>query len=82
IIHLDDLQGQADHHYQPEIELVGDIPSTIDILADKLPHLIRSKESASFLKTLKSKPEQPDDQYEFSNDTHLHPLQLIEALQN
>ncbi|MER2141828.1 MAG: acetolactate synthase AlsS, partial [Priestia megaterium] len=82
IIHLDDLQAQADHHYQPEIELVGDIPSTIDILTDKLPHLIRSKESASFLKTLKSKLEQPDDQYEFSNDTHLHPLQLIEALQN
>jgi len=82
IIHLDDLQAQADHHYQPEIELVGGIPSTIDILADKLPHLIRSKESASFLKTLKSKLEQPDDQYEFSNDTHLHPLQLIEALQN
>ncbi|MFE4115169.1 MULTISPECIES: acetolactate synthase AlsS [Priestia] len=82
IIHLDDLQAQADHHYQPEIELVGDIPSTIDILADKLPHLIRSKESASFLKTLKSKLEQPDDQYEFSNDTYLHPLQLIEALQN
>lgn len=38
IIHLDEIQADIDHDYQPDIELIGDIAATLDhIEHDSLP---------------------------------------------
>ncbi|WP_445486694.1 acetolactate synthase AlsS [Niallia sp. 03133] len=80
IIHLDEMQADADHYYQPELELIGDIPSTVDQIES---HSARvsvdqdKKETLSDLKELLKKIEEPPAK---QLPDRSHPLNIVSEL--
>ncbi|PLR88819.1 acetolactate synthase AlsS [Bacillus halotolerans] len=82
IIHLDEILADIDHAYQPELELIGDIPSTLDHIehdAVKVDFAEREQKILSDLKEYMYEGEQvPAD---WKSD-RLHPLEIVKALRN
>ncbi|MFT8328986.1 MAG: acetolactate synthase AlsS [Oenococcus oeni] len=79
---IDSIHAQIDAHYNPKIQLVGDMPATINLLAKQLNNYSLSKESNSLLnkyrEQLKSEPGGP----KFVAKAGLsHPLDVVHAIQ-
>ncbi|MEC1444870.1 acetolactate synthase AlsS [Bacillus subtilis] len=82
IIHLDEIIADIDHAYQPDLELIGDIPSTINHIehdAVKVDFAEREQEILSDLKQYMHEGEQvPAD---WKSD-RAHPLEIVKELRN
>lgn len=82
IIHLDEIIADIDHAYQPELELIGDIPSTINHIehdAVKVDFAEREQKILSDLKQYMHEGEQvPAD---WKSD-RVHPLEIVKELRN
>jgi acetolactate synthase I/II/III large subunit len=52
LIHIDVVQADADRYYRPEVELVGNIATTLELLAAEVGALDRSPETNAILVTL------------------------------
>ncbi len=82
IIHLDEIIADIDHAYQPDLELIGDIPSTINHIehdAVKVEFAEREQKILSDLKQYMHKGEQvPAD---WKSD-RAHPLEIVKELRN
>ncbi|MFT8318490.1 MAG: acetolactate synthase AlsS [Sporolactobacillus sp.] len=80
IIHLDEVRADIDHYYQPAIELVGDIPSTVQRIKEKLAVLNLGQESLDFLDKMRSRLDSRDEPPKKTKNNRIHPLQLIHTL--
>lgn len=82
IIHLDEIQADIDHAYQPELELLGDIPATVkQIEHDAVTFDMGSREQEvlSELKQMLTDSEKaPSD----NKSDRVHPLQIVQELRN
>ncbi|MCY8198599.1 acetolactate synthase AlsS [Bacillus subtilis] len=82
IIHLDEIIADIDHAYQPDLELIGDIPSTINHIehdAVKVDFAEREQKILSDLKQYMHEGEQvPAD---WKSD-RAHPLEIVKELRN
>lgn len=82
IIHLDEIIADIDHAYQPDLELIGDIPSTINYIehdAVKVEFAEREQKILSDLKQYMHEGEQvPAD---WKSD-RAHPLEIVKELRN
>lgn len=80
IIHLDESSPDIDNCYQPNIELIGDIGETVNILADKLESINITADNSIFLNTMHNELVKNDRVPENTNPRLVHPLQFIHAL--
>lgn len=82
IIHLDEIIADIDHAYQPDLELIGDIPSTINHIehdAVKVEFAEREQKILSDLKQYMHEGEQvPAD---WKSD-RAYPLEIVKELRN
>lgn len=82
IIHLDEIQADIDHAYQPELELLGDIAATVkQIEHDAVTFDMgsREKEVLSELKQMLSDSEKAPSDHK---SDRVHPLQIVQELRN
>lgn len=82
IIHLDEIQADIDHAYQPELELLGDIPATVkQIEHDAVTFDMGSREQEvlSELKQMLSDSEKAPSDHK---SDRVHPLQIVQELRN
>ena len=82
IIHLDEIQADIDHAYQPELELLGDIPATVkQIEHDAVTFDMgsREKEVLSELKQMLTDSEKAPSDHK---SDRVHPLQIVHERRN
>ncbi|WP_182274688.1 acetolactate synthase AlsS [Bacillus velezensis] len=82
IIHLDEIQADIDHAYQPELELLGDIPATVKQIehdAVSFDMGSREKEVLSELKQMLTDSEKAPSDHK---SDRVHPLQIVQELRN
>lgn len=82
IIHLDEIQADIDHAYQPELELLGDTPATVkQIEHDAVTFDMgsREKEVLSELKQMLTDSEKAPSDHK---SDRVHPLQIVQELRN
>ncbi|MEJ8550715.1 acetolactate synthase AlsS [Bacillus velezensis] len=82
IIHLDEIQADIDHAYQPELELLGDIAATIkQIEHDAVTFDMGSREQEvlSELKQMLTDSEKAPSDHK---SDRVHPLQIVQELRN
>lgn len=82
IIHLDEIQADIDHAYQPELELLGDIPATVkQIEHDAVTFDMGSREQEvlSELKQMLTDSEKAPSDHK---SDRVHPLQIVQELRN
>lgn len=82
IIHLDEIQADIDHAYQPELELLGDIAATVkqiehDAVAFDMGS--REQEVLSELKQMLTDSEKAPSDHK---SDRVHPLQIVQELRN
>lgn len=81
IIHIDVISSSLDADYQPYVELVGDIAKTLNELSPQLHRAGKSALSADMLKLIRDERQLLTDLAAKKNGTPIHPLRLIQALQ-
>ncbi len=82
IIHLDEIQADIDHAYQPELELLGDIAATVkQIEHDAVTFDMgsREKEVLSELKQMLTDSEKAPSDHK---SDRVHPLQIVQELRS
>ncbi|MBC2597950.1 acetolactate synthase AlsS [Bacillus sp. NEAU-CP5] len=82
IIHLDEIQADIDHAYQPELELLGDIAATVkQIEHDAVTFDMGSREQEvlSELKQMLTDSEKAPSDHK---SDRVHPLQIVQGLRN
>ncbi|WP_114354795.1 acetolactate synthase AlsS [Bacillus amyloliquefaciens] len=82
IIHLDEIQADIDHAYQPELELLGDIAATLkQIEHDAVTFDMGSREQEvlSELKQMLTDSEKAPSDHK---SDRVHPLQIVQELRN
>ncbi|KJR68304.1 acetolactate synthase AlsS [Bacillus velezensis] len=82
IIHLDEIQADIDHAYQPELELLGDIAATVkQIEHDAVTFDMGSceQEVLSELKQMLTDSEKAPSDHK---SDRVHPLQIVQELRN
>lgn len=82
IIHLDEIQADIDHAYQPELELLGDIAATVkQIEHDAVTFDMgsREREVLNELKQILSDSEKAPSDHK---SDRVHPLQIVQELRN
>lgn len=82
IIHLDEIQADIDHAYQPELELLGDIAATVkQIEHDAVTFDMGSREQEvlSELKQMLTDSEKAPSDHK---SNRVHPLQIVQELRN
>nr|WP_029548355.1 acetolactate synthase AlsS [Sporolactobacillus inulinus] len=82
IIHLDEVRADIDHYYQPDLELVGDIPSTVKRITEKLTHLNITEENLDYLAKMRHRLDIRDEPPKKVNGSRVHPLSLIHTLRS
>lgn len=80
IIHVDYDVAKIDHHYMPEVELLGDIAETVEAMMPRLEWKIGSAE-LELCKTLRIQGERPLAIGEKKKGGVVHPLAFVQALQ-
>ncbi|MGP7817266.1 acetolactate synthase AlsS [Niallia sp. 01092] len=80
IIHVDEIQADIDHFYQPELELIGDIASTIEKMEHDCFHVSLDNEQNHFLSELKQLLHDMEQVPQTDNKDRSHPLQVISEL--
>ncbi|MEI2405440.1 acetolactate synthase AlsS [Niallia taxi] len=82
IIHIDEIQADADHYYQPSLELIGDISATVaELDFFSVPAKI-SGEKNEFLARLRDLHEEMESPKPIQKQGLSHPLQVINALRS
>ncbi|MBD0407285.1 acetolactate synthase AlsS [Bacillus siamensis] len=82
IIHLDEIQADIDHAYQPELELLGDIAATVkQIEHDAVTFDMGSREQEvlSELKQMLTDSEKAPSDHK---SDRVHPLQIVQELRS
>ena len=81
IIHLDEIQADIDHAYQPELELLGDIAATVkQIEHDAVTFDMGSREKVlSELKQMLTDSEKAPSDHK---SDRVHPLQIVQELRS
>ncbi|MCR9039725.1 acetolactate synthase AlsS [Bacillus sp. L381] len=82
IIHLDEIQADIDHAYQPELELLGDIAATVkQIEHDAVTFDMGSREQEVLdeLKQILSDSEKAPSDHK---SDRVHPLQIVQELRS
>ncbi|QKN93715.1 acetolactate synthase AlsS [Bacillus amyloliquefaciens] len=82
IIHLDEIQADIDHAYQPELELLGDIAATVKQIehdAVRFDMGSREREVLNELKQILSDSEKAPSDHKFGR---VHPLQIVQELRS
>ncbi|TAI27639.1 acetolactate synthase AlsS [Bacillus velezensis] len=82
IIHLEEIQADIDHAYQPELELLGDIAATVkQIEHDAVTFDMGSREQEvlSELKQMLTDSEKAPSDHK---SDRVHPLQIVQELRN
>ncbi|MCY9515527.1 acetolactate synthase AlsS [Paenibacillus apiarius] len=80
IVHVDEVQADIDHDYQPNLELLGSIERTIQELTKHLSGLQRTPEAAKLCDSLQAKLLEACEPPEHVREGLLHPLQIIHSL--
>ncbi|RXK30473.1 acetolactate synthase large subunit [Bacillus velezensis] len=82
IIHLDEIQADIDHAYQPELELLGDIAATVkQIEHDAVTFDMGSREQ-EVLSELKQMLTDSEKAPSAHKSDRVHPLQIVQELRN
>lgn len=81
IIHLDDVLSEVDHHYQPAIELFGDIAATVDAVKAALSVQRAGEETKAVLDRERERLELQSVPPSDADDNRMHPLRVIRELQ-
>ena len=82
IIHLDEIQADIDHAYQPELELLGDIAATVKQIehdAVRFDMGSREREVLNELKQILSDSEKAPSDHKSGR---VHPLQIVQELRS
>lgn len=82
IIHLDEIQADIDHAYQPELELLGDIAATVKQIehdAVRFDMGSRERELLNELKQILSDSEKAPSDHK---SDRVHPLQIVQELRS
>lgn len=82
IIHLDEGRADIDHYYQPEVELIGSIETTVNEIEKRLDRLSISEEGWEFLGEMRRKLALDGHTPEDRDSNRVHPLEFINTLRN
>ncbi|WP_192457653.1 acetolactate synthase AlsS [Musicola keenii] len=83
LVHIDVLPAEVESAYRPDVELVGDISITIDMLNDQLHSPIRLSETATaILEERRQLRHQLAIRAINMNGFAIHPLRLVRAMQD
>lgn len=80
IIHIDEIQADADHYYQPVHELIGDIPATADKMEMFSAQIRLNEENKHFLSRLKELHTEMEAPRTVEENGLSHPLNVIHEL--
>ena len=81
VIVVDEVPAEIDQFLQPEEELIGNIASTLDLLTDAITEYDISADARDYLTTLQKTLNQRDVAPQRENDGRVHPLEVINTLQ-
>lgn len=82
IIVIDKIPAEIDPYMQPERELIGSISDTLDLLTEEIKMYQLPNDSQEYLKELQQKLVERDEVPETKTEGLLHPLDIIDTLQN
>lgn len=83
LVHIDVMPAETDSDYLPDVELVGDIADTLDLLTEQIPQRINL--SASAVEILEDRRQQREllaQKGRSLNQFAIHPLRLVRAMQD
>lgn len=81
VIVVDEVPAEIDQFLQPEEELIGNIASTLDLLTEAITEYDISADAGDYLTTLQKTLNQRDVAPQRENDGRVHPLEVINTLQ-
>ncbi|KYD06468.1 Acetolactate synthase, catabolic [Bacillus atrophaeus] len=82
IIHLDEIQADIDHAYQPELELIGDIASTVHHIEHDALKVDIEKRDQMMLSELKDMLNESEQAPAEQKKDRVHPLHIIKELRS
>ncbi len=83
LVHIDVMPAEADSDYQPDVELIGDIADTVDLLTDLVPRAFElSTTSASILADRSEQRRLLAQKGQNLSQFAIHPLRLVRAMQD
>ncbi|QLK59798.1 acetolactate synthase AlsS [Enterobacteriaceae bacterium Kacie_13] len=83
LVHIDVVPAETDSDYLPDVELVGDIADTLDLLTEQIHHRIDlSPASIDILEDRRQQRALLDQKGRSLNQFAIHPLRLVRAMQD
>ncbi|UNK52861.1 acetolactate synthase AlsS [Rahnella aceris] len=83
LVHIDVMPAETDSDYLPDVELVGDIADTLDLLTEQIPQRIDLSASAiAILDDRRQQRELLAQKGRSLNQFAIHPLRLVRAMQD
>lgn len=83
LVHIDVMPAETDSDYLPDVELVGDIADTLDLLTEQIPQRIDLSASAiAILEDRRQQRELLDQKGRSLHQFAIHPLRLVRAMQD
>jgi len=83
LVHIDVMPAETDSDYLPDVELVGDIADTLDLLTEQIPQRIDLSASAiAILDDRRQQRELLAQRGRSLNQFAIHPLRLVRAMQD
>lgn len=83
LVHIDVLPAETDSHYSPEMELVGDIARTVDLLAEQITQrYVLSPSTSQILEERRQQRELLAQKGRSLQQFAIHPLRLVRAMQD
>ncbi|MBU9857656.1 acetolactate synthase AlsS [Rahnella bonaserana] len=83
LVHIDVIPAETDSDYLPDVELVGDIADTLDLLTEQIPQRIDLSASAiAILEDRRQQRELLAQKGRSLNQFAIHPLRLVRAMQD
>ncbi|AHF58325.1 acetolactate synthase AlsS [Spiroplasma eriocheiris] len=80
IIHIDEVIADIDNYYQPELELIGDLPATLNKFIDKFEGLTLNPTEDKILNDLHTRLMASQNVKSTSDSNLTHPLHIINTL--
>ena len=83
LVHIDVLPAYEERNYVPDLELVGDIAETLNLLANRIDHKLELSQRASeILVDRQHQRDLLDRRGASLNQFALHPLRIVRAMQD
>lgn len=83
LVHVDIMPAETDSDYQPDIELVGDIADTLDLLSEHIhAALDLSRDAVAILEERRQQRELLAQKGRSLTQFAIHPLRLVRAMQD